>query len=623
MGKIRVLPENISNKIAAGEVVERPASVVKELIENSLDAESTDITVEVRAGGKELIRVIDNGTGMAYDDAILALERYATSKIQSVRDLESITTMGFRGEALPSVASISHLEMITRPREALEGTKIRVEGGVTRDVERVGSPIGTRISVANLFFNVPARRKFLKSTSTELNHIIRHVTWAALARPQVAFKLIHNNKTIIEARRCNTVMERIRLLYGRDFAENVVGFDWEFETIKLQAFIGKPEFTRSSREHQLFFLNRRPIRSGLLGGALGAAFQSVVPKGRHPVAILFLEMDTRMVDVNVHPAKTEVRFRNERDVYNEVTRGLLMGMRQQEYIPEIRVPTAEVPPPMEAEPPQAGMPVPPGAPPTSSHPRKAEVEASVVDYLSRRGGKPKFAPRSWEPLPETPKRIQRPPTRQRPIEPIALPLMDFESIQIKTRLFNTYIVAETADEVLFIDQHIAEERVLYEKLRKQMERQGVPSQGLLLPITVELSPAQVAAMDAALEILTRMGFALEPFGGRTIVVRAIPSVMQRGDVKRAVMDLMDQIATSLEQSAGILPADRQLKLQDEVLITTACHSAVQAGDELTDAEVTNLLRELFNTEPPFVCPHGRPIVIRMKRAELEEKFQRK
>jgi len=209
------------------------------------------------------------------------------------------------------------------------------------------------------------------------------------------------------------------------------------------------------------------------------------------------------------------------------------------------------------------------------------------------------------------------------METIALPLMDFENIQIKTRLFNTYIVAETADEVLFIDQHIAEERVLYEKLRKQMERQGVPSQGLLLPITVELSPAQVAAMDAALEILTRMGFALEPFGGRTIVVRAIPSVMQRGDVKRAVMDLMDQIATSLEQSAGILPADRQLKLQDEVLITTACHSAVQAGDELTDAEVTNLLRELFNTEPPFVCPHGRPIVIRMKRAELEEKFQRK
>jgi len=616
MGKIRVLPENIANKIAAGEVVERPASVVKELIENSLDAESTDIDVEVKAGGKELIRVIDNGTGMAYDDAILALERYATSKIQSVRDLESITTMGFRGEALPSIASVSHLELITRPREALEGTKIRVEGGVTRDVERIGSPIGTRISVANLFFNVPARRKFLKSTSTELNHIIRHVTWAGLARPQVAFKLVHNNNTIIEARRCNTVMERIHLLYGRDFAENVVVFDWEFETIKLQAFIGRPEFTRSSREHQLFFLNRRPIRSGLLGAALGAAFQSVIPKGRYPVAILFLEIDPSMVDVNVHPAKTEVRFRDERSVYNEVTRGLLMGMRQQEYIPEIRVPTAEVPPPMETEPPQAGMPVPPGAPPIIGHPRKSEVEASVADYLSKQSRRPKFVPRPWEPLPEVPKRIERPPTRRRPTEPIALPLMDFENIQIKARLFNTYIVAETADEVLFIDQHIAEERVLYEKLRKQMEQQGVPSQGLLLPITVELSPTQVAVLDSALEILTRMGFALEPFGGRTIVVRAIPSVMQRGDVKQTVMDLMDQIATSPDKQ------DR-LKLQEEALIMTACRSAVQAGDELSDAEVTHLLRELFSTEPPFVCPHGRPIIIRMNRAELEEKFQRK
>jgi DNA mismatch repair protein MutL len=612
MGRIRVLPENIANKIAAGEVVERPASVVKELIENSLDAESTDITVEVRVGGKELIRVIDNGAGMAYDDAVLALERHATSKIQAVRDLESITTMGFRGEALPSIASISRLELITRPPDILEGTKITVEGGVTRDVERVGCPIGTRISVANLFFNVPARRKFLKSTSTELNHIINHVTWAGLARPQVSFKLVHNNRTIIEARRCNTIMERIRLLYGRDFAENIVDLDWEFETIKLHAFIGKPEFTRSSREHQLFFLNRRPIRSRLLGGALGAAFQSVIPKGRYPVAILFLEIDPRMIDVNVHPAKTEVRFRDERNVYNEVTRGLLMAMRQQEYIPEIRAPAAETPTSMKTEP--------SAAPLTPDHPRRTEVESSVLEYLDRQSRRPKTLSNSPGAFPrrrdEIPRRIERPPIRQRPAEPIALPLMDFENIQIKTRLFNTYIVAETTNEVLFIDQHIAEERVLYEKLRKQMEQQGVPSQGLLLPITVELSPAQVEALDAALEILPRMGFALEPFGGRTIVVRAIPSVMQRGDIKQIVMDLMDQIATSPDKHD-------ELKLQEEALIMTACHSAVQAGDQLTDAEVTNLLRELFNTEPPFVCPHGRPIIIRMNRAELEEKFQRK
>ena len=612
MGKIRVLPENIANKIAAGEVVERPASVVKEFIENSLDAESTDITVEVRVGGKDLIRVIDNGVGMAHDDAILALERHATSKIQSMKDMESITTMGFRGEALPSIASISHLELITRPREAMEGTKIRVEGGVTRDVEQVGCPVGTRISVANLFYNVPARRKFLKATTTELNNIIRQVTWAGLAHPQVAFKLIHNNKTIIEARRCNTVMERIRLLYGRDFAENIVEFDWEFETIKLKAFIGKPEFTRSSREHQLFFLNRRPIRSRLLGGALGKAFESVIPKGRHPVAILFVEMDPRTVDVNVHPAKTEVRFRNEQSVYREVSRGLLMGMQQQEYIPEIHAPAAEIPSSVWTEPATARL--------ASSHPRRAEVETSVFEYLNKQERKPPSLSRSSGPFPgrreEFPKRIEKPPTRQRPMESIALPLMDVENIQIRTRLFNTYIVAEAGAEVLFIDQHIAEERVLYKKLRKQMEQQGVPSQGLLLPVTIELSPVQAAVLDSALEILTRMGFALEPFGGRTIVVKSIPAIMQHGDVKQIVMDLMDQITTA---------PDRQdkLKLQEEALIMTACRSAVQAGDEMSDAEIMNLLKELFSTEPPFVCPHGRPIIIRMNRGELEERFQRK
>jgi len=289
-----------------------------------------------------------------------------------------------------------------------------------------------------------------------------------------------------------------------------------------------------------------------------------------------------------------------------------MGMREQKYIPEIHAPAAEVPSSIKMEP--SALPRAPG------HPRKMEVESSVTEYLNRQNRRPKSLSNSSEPfrrgVEDIPKRVERPQTRQRPMESIALPLMDFENIQIKGRLFNTYIVAETASEVLFIDQHIAEERVLYEKLRKQMEEQGVPSQGLLLPVTIELSPAQVTVLDSALEILARMGFDLEPFGGRAIVVRAVPVVMQSGDVKQIVMDLIDQIATS---------PDRQdkLKLQEGALIMTACRSAVQAGDDLSDAEVTHLLRELFNTDPPFVCPHGRPIIIRMNRAELEEKFQRK
>ena len=606
------MPQNIANKIAAGEVVERPASVVKELIENSLDAGATDIKVEVKIGGKDLIRVVDNGAGMAHDDAILALERHATSKIQSVQDMESITTMGFRGEALSSIASVSKMELITRSQEAMDGTRIRVDGGVTRDVEHVGSPTGTRISVANLFYNMPARRKFLKTTATELNHIIKHVTWAGLAHPQVSFKLAHNDSTIIEARPCNTVMERIHVLYGRDFAENIVEFDREFETIKLEAFIGKPEFTRSNRDHQLFFLNRRPIKNKMLGAALGSAFQSVLPTGRYPVAILFLGIDPKMVDVNVHPAKTEVRFRNQQSIYSEVTRGLLMGMRQQDYIPEMRMQTAEDPSSSSTGP----------AEDTSArgHPRKAVVEASVTRYLNKQAGRPDSAPNSSgsfrRQTAASVKRTEVLPARLKPMERIALPLMNIENIQIKARLFNTYIVAEAAAEVLFIDQHIAEERVLYEKLRSQMEQSGVPSQGLLLPVTIELSPTQVTALDSILEILTRMGFDLEPFGGRTLMVRAIPSVMQKGDVKQIAMDLMDQIATSPDKQD-------ELKLQKNALIMTACRSAVQAGDDITDAEALNLLKDLFSTGPPFVCPHGRPIVIRMNRAELEGKFQRK
>lgn len=623
MGKVKILPPNISNKIAAGEVVERPASVVKELVENALDAESTDISVEVRVGGKELIRVVDNGLGMSNDDAILSLERHATSKLQSIDDLETISTMGFRGEALPSIASISHLEMITRQSDAMEGTKIKVEGGTIRDVEQTGCPVGTRISVANLFFNVPARRKFLKATSTELNHIIKYVTWAGLIHPEVALKLTHNNRAIIEARKCNSIMDRIHILYGKQFAANIVECAYEYETIKMRAFIGKPEFTRSSREYQLFFLNRRPIRSKLLGAALGKAFETVIPRGRYPVAILFIDIDPSMIDVNVHPAKTEVRFRDERGIYNQIMHGLLRAMRQQEYMPEINPPVTEAPQQNENILPTTANP--------SDHPRRGKVESSVFEYLNKQERKPTFSyrpperysgrtndfPKKQPQMPQIPEVTQRidPPATDS-AETISLSLMDFGNVRIKARLFNTYIVAETDKEVLFIDQHIAEERVIYKKLREQMEKEGVPSQGLLLPITVELSASQTSVIGSAVEILTEMGFTLEPFGGRTIVVRAVPSVMQKGDIKQVVTDIIDQMTTSPNKQD-------KLKLQDEILITTACHSSIQAGDEISDAETANLLKELFKTDPPFVCPHGRPIVIRMKRSELEEKFQRK
>jgi DNA mismatch repair protein MutL len=621
MGKIKVLSDNIANKIAAGEVVERPSSVVKELVENSLDAESTDVVVEVKNGGKDLIRVIDNGVGMSYDDALLSLERHATSKIISFGDLESITTFGFRGEALPSIASVSHLELITQQKDELEGTKIRVEGGTIRDADRVGSATGTRITVSNLFFNVPARKKFLKSSSTELDHVVKYVTWAALAYPQVSFKLTSNDRLLIEARKCNTIMERIYTLYGREFSDNVVELDQEFETIKMRAFIGKPGFTRTNRDYQLFFLNNRPIRSNLLSSAVGSAFKTVLPKGRYPVAIMFIEIDPASIDVNVHPAKLEVRFRDERSVYSEVTRCLLMAMQNQQYIPDINIQIADVPIPSETD--QTG---PPPESLTTINPRESNIESSVSKFLTRQ--RPPITSHNYPPVSGKFRRSEKPenmpdfpdiPGRQiikqeRFIETPTSQEINTDDIRIKARLFDTYIVVEVGDEVFFIDQHIADERVIYEKLQKQKD--SISSQGLLLPVTVELQPVQAESLDTTIEILTSIGFDLEPFGGRTILVRAIPSLLQRGDVKQVVTDLIDQIADSYGKID-------KFRLQDEIMIMTACRSAVQAGDTLTDAEVMNLIKELFKTEQPYMCPHGRPIIVRMNRSELDQKFQRK
>lgn len=614
MGKINVLSDNIANKIAAGEVVERPASVVKEMVENSLDAGSTDIAVEVRNGGKDLIRIIDNGVGMSYEDALLSLERHATSKIKSIDDLETITTFGFRGEALPSIASVSHFELITQQKDELEGTRIRCEGGTIKDVERIGSAVGTRISISNLFYNVPARRKFLKSSATELDHIIKYITWSALAYPYVSFKLMSNDRAIIEARKCNTIMERIYALYGKEFAGNIVESKQDFDIIRTHTFIGKSGFTKTNRDYQLFFLNNRPIRSNLLGSAIGSTFRDILPKGRHSVVIMFLEINPTMVDVNVHPAKLEVRFRDERVVYNEVMRCLSLMMQDQKYIPEINMPAVEN---FESSEKEQSIPT------TVQKPRDIKIESSVSRFMDRqkpnltgRDYQRQFIPKDINPS-TTDERVERQIiSQERYIESLKKTESEFDNIQIRTRLFDTYIVAEAFDEVLFIDQHIADERVIYEKLRKQMESQNIPSQGLLLPITVELSASKAELIDVIIEKLSSIGFDLEPFGGRTIIVRAMPSLIQRGDTKQIINDVIDQITDSYD---NLDP----LKLQDEILITTACRSAIQAGDKISDLEAANLIKELFNTEQPYMCPHGRPIIVKMKKSEMDEKFQRK
>ena len=613
---IRILPPDISNKIAAGEVVERPASVVKELVENAIDAGSTNISVEIRAGGKRLISVSDNGAGMNREDALIAIERHATSKISAVEDLESIQTFGFRGEALPSIASVSQFELMTRTPDAVEGTKIAVEGSVVRPVQASGCSPGTHITANNLFYNVPARLKFLKSDATELNHITNQVMWAALANPKIQFSLSHNNRSLIDVRACESYIERIRLLYGKEFAENLVEFDADLPNLHLHCFIGKPDFTKSNRNYQLFFLNRRPIRSKVIGAALNEAMRSMVPKDRHVVAFLFLTMSGQQVDVNVHPAKIEVRFQNERSLYSGVVRLLHSGIYKNKYIPKMeaqdstpegRNTSTNVP----SQQPRIGRETPSSN--VFSAPRRKFTEPEPTPAPTTTPIHPEELGPSQESL-----QVESVQLPQHPIpEGTELQLLDFEGVQLKTNLFNTYIVAEGADQVFLIDQHVAAERVLYERFVEQLNTDSVPVQGLLLPVTIEATLQQLTALDVHSELFEKLGFDVERFGGKTILVRSIPATLPTRLVNVTVTDLLDGLGSA------VTPTVEHLEVQDKALITLACKSAVKAGDVLTMEEMVNLIKDLSQAKLPFNCPHARPIIVEMHRNELESRFKRR
>ena len=637
--RIKVLPEDIANKIAAGEVVERPASVVKELLENAIDADSTDISVEIQAGGKRSIRVIDNGIGMEREDALLALERHATSKIHSVEDLNTISTLGFRGEALPSIASVSQLELVTRTADAMQGTKLVVEGGIIKSVVEIGSSPGTRITVNNLFYNVPARLKFLKTDSTEMSHIINNVTWTALVHPKVQFKLTHNNRTLIDVRACDSISERIYLLYGKDFAENLMEFTANLPNFQLHSFIGKPDYTKTNRNYQLFFMNSRPIKSKIIGAALGEALRSIIPRDRFPVAFLFLEIAPEDVDVNVHPAKTEVRFRNERAIYSQIVRSLQSGIYKQKYIPNVKTDEGKMArgqegkgaridrvieqvlqrqkQQAEAEQSSDAEKIPTAKPTESSSDRSA---TSVEHETPEISGDEEITKESEEKSDVSVEPDQSAliyPSRQQIPADMKLELLDFDNIRLKTNLFNTYIVAEGENEVFFIDQHIASERVLYERFLQQLQADGIPRQGLLLPVTVELTAAQLAIFNEHIELFKEIGFDVEAFGGNTILVRAVPSTLPNSETAEAVMELIDNLSDDIGKE------DRLLEAQEQALITLACHSAVKAGDQLAMEEMVNLVKELSQTSQPFTCPHSRPIIVSMSKSELESRFKRK
>jgi DNA mismatch repair protein MutL len=610
--KIRILSENLCNKIAAGEVVERPASVVKELVENSLDAGATEIRVEVEGGGKKLIRVVDDGEGMGRDDAFLCLERHATSKIRSDEDLFRLQTLGFRGEALPSIAAVSRFALRSRPEETLEGWEIYAEGGTVKRAGAVGSPRGTTIEVRDLFFNTPARRKFLRRDETELGHVGDVVTKLALAHPEVQFRLVHNGRSLIDVYRQAQLRERVASLLGRPLLRDLVPLAVDGpEGLGLHGLVAQPALSRSTSGSAFTFINGRYIRDRVVQHALMEGYRNLLEKGRYPVAVLFLAIDPALVDVNVHPTKHEVRFRDQRLVHEFISRSIRETLR-----PSAWLSAAEEEPQGRDGNLLSAMDEPAALAPIASKPfadgptgeHRQRVQEALSSYASTR-------PEEEPPAPVADFR--------RPAGPFVLPAREpqggkggfFSALEIIGQYRRSYILAQDGDDLILIDQHAAHERIAFERLRAQFRQGSVERQALLFPAVLELDFREAALLNEHLEELGRLGFDLEPFGGKTLALKAVPRLLSDADAERLVRDVAGEIAT-VGNSALVEEA------LDEVFAVMACHSVVRANQTLGPAQIGALLRELDHVDFKAHCPHGRPVMKRLCLAEVERMFKR-
>jgi DNA mismatch repair protein MutL len=693
MGRIHVLSEAVANKIAAGEVVERPASVVKELLENALDARATRIKISVEAGGKKLIQITDDGCGMVRDDALLAFERHATSKIKDAEDLLSVATLGFRGEALPSIAAVSRLRLETRAADPAEkdaaGTVIEISGGKILRVEEAGLPAGTSITVRDLFFNTPARKKFLKSESTELSHIASLVTHYALAHPDKHFELHSATNAMLVATPVAGHNERVYQIFGKETLGQLipvaarqalehVGWPqpppWrriedeeeaqpaEPGEIRVHGFVSKPEIQKLNRNSIFVFVNRRLIRDRLLQHGLTEAYRNIIPPTVYPVVLLFLELPAGEVDVNVHPSKTEVRFRQQtviHDFVRDSVRAALMKARPvPQFMTEIRARATASPaltsggltpgaltPGGEWEPTSGGggLPAsgfrlpearlrepgddgaaagfalqPPEAPPVSARLQFAggiAVEANAAIPVARGLEKLPIAPslevarRTTEAIPD---RGCAPPLDVAEEEPTLSALATLKPLgQIR----NSFILAVNEDGLWIIDQHVAHERVLFERVLKQRAAQKVESQRLLMPIVLELSPAQQAVFAEISDELQHNGFEAEPFGARSVAVKVAPAGVEAAAVEHMLHELLDQFSRE-EQSLNLE------KIRTRIAASIACHAAIKVNMALEQNKMEWLLGELAKTDHPMSCPHGRPVVLRYSVKEIQKAFKR-
>jgi DNA mismatch repair protein MutL len=671
MSKIRVLPEALANKIAAGEVVERPASVVKELLENSLDAGALSLEIDVESGGRRLIRIQDDGEGMTPDDALLAFERHATSKLQRADDLMEIATLGFRGEALPSIASVSRLMLETRHETRESGTSVEINGSRLAGVKEIARSRGTTLTVRDLFFNVPARKKFLRSDSTELGHVVNFVTQYALAHPEGRFVLRSAGSEVFNLQPVTVQRERVFQVFGGTLLKQLVEVQSEVpvfytgdedvgeagsqsEHIRVHGFVSKPEVHKLNRNSLYFFVNRRMVRDRIILHALNEAYRNILPAGIFPVVLLFIEMPLREVDVNVHPSKTEVRFRHQallHDFLRDSVRKALMDARPQNPFPAARhaeatmgdspfdtAPTEElafpgavprasswaaaVPVSGEVALPERSFALTPPTPsPTNATLPFRSENALTISAIPSQGAAPSEIPSGSSnavvagALPA--RSLASSAGMQASggsAEPVLVAQSQFGIVPLG-QIDNSFIVAADGGALLLIDQHVAHERILFEKVLRQRSEGKVESQRLLLPLIIEINPRQQVILENITPELAACGFEVEPFGRKTVAIKAAPAGLASTDVQQLLGELLE----GLERETQAISLGR---LREKIAASVACHAAIKINMHLDHSKMLWLIDELQKTQYPMSCPHGRPIVLRYEKNEILKAFKR-
>ncbi len=609
VNRIALLDEHTANRIAAGEVIERPASVVKELVENSIDSGATMISVTLEEGGKELIKVTDNGRGMSREDAVLALQRHATSKIRNADDLDAIATLGFRGEALPSIASVSVVEIVTRFEDSTDGARLEAEAGTIHNLEAIGAPQGTSISVRKLFFNTPARLKFLKTSQTELGHITELVGRFAMAYPSIHFRLTHGSREVLSSPATGKAINSITQVLGKDVAKQLAPISFETPAMRVTGYVSNPGLTRINRTSQVFFVNGRPVRSRTMTHAVDQAYRGLLQPGRYPIVVIFIELNPELVDVNVHPSKAEVKFSSENEIHSAVHRAVNSALMSGAAAPTITDSASRpVAPPFRLSPQSPAQPAPyqAGLPGT-----EMDLTAFQEALAQRRAEAVESDPFVWERGAGVP--VEDSPVPEADMD--AVRTVALRGVKIIGQARNMYIIAQCDDGVLIIDQHVAHERVSFDRMLESNDEKPAAIQGLVLPITLSLSAKESAIVEKRLDQLQQSGFHLEPFGTNTYVMRGAPASIKPGDAEAVLRDMISEIV-------DISITKHLLVRADQVLITASCKLAIKAGEPQSMEEMEQLISDLLKCKNPFTCPHGRPIIISLSNWELDRKFRR-